>query len=260
MRLPPGAFGLFGSLQRSRGSRRSPFPTRTVIDRRYVSSIPGDIIEKTISDYKRDGGLVWLRRAACLLNGDVVGERCYESDGSLVVEIPLSDGNKQGIEYHWYETGELQSAEPYYDGKPHGVAKQWARDGTLMGTYTIEHGTGFDLWRDCLEDGLIFVSEVHSLRDGLPHGFEWWFYDDQRSVWIERHWIRGKLHGIEREWNEQHRLRRGWPRYFVGGERVNKRQYLRAAKQDSALPRFDESDNLPERHFPVKLRQALRKT
>ncbi len=42
--------------------RRSPCPTRTVIDRRYVSSIPGDIIEKTISDYKRDGGLVWLRR------------------------------------------------------------------------------------------------------------------------------------------------------------------------------------------------------
>ena len=153
--------------------RRSPCPTRTVIDRRYVSSIPGDIIEKRISDYKRDGGCVWLRRAACLLNGEVVGERCYESDGSLVVEIPLSDGNKQGIEYHWYESGELQSAEPYFAGKPHGVAKQWARDGTLMGTYTIEHGTGFDLWRDCLEDGLIFVSEVHSLRDGLPHGFEW---------------------------------------------------------------------------------------
>ena len=87
-----------------------------------------------------------------------------------------------------------------------------------------------------------------------------WLNEDQRSVWIERHWIRGNLHGIERKWNEQHRLRRGWPRYFVGGERVNKRQYLRAAKQDPALPRFDKRDHLPERRFPANLRQVLLKT
>ena len=76
-----------------------------MIDRRYLSSIPRDVIEKTISDYRRDGGLVWLRRAACLLNSEIVGERFYDSDGLLITETPLNDGKKYGIEYHWYETG-----------------------------------------------------------------------------------------------------------------------------------------------------------
>jgi hypothetical protein len=188
-----------------------------------------------------------------------VGERSYDQDGTLLIETPLRDGKKHGLELHWYEGGEsLQSAEPFYAGLPHGTARQWAQDGSLLGKYTLNRGSGLDLWRNQRCDGGgAYLSEVHSLKRGRPHGYEWWLNEDQCSVWAERHWYEGQLHGIEREWNSRGCLRRGYPRYHVRGQRVSKRDYLKACKVDPSLPAFRAEDNQPDRCFPSAVASEL---
>jgi hypothetical protein len=229
------------------------------VDDRYRSSIPPGVTERTVSEYRREGDLVWPRRTECLLGGEIVGERYYEEDGTLGLETPIKEGKKHGVEYRW-DSGKLISAEPYWEGKPHGTAMQWEEDGRLLGTYTLVHGTGLDVWRGTREDGSIHVSEIHSLRDGMPHGFEWWLNEDQASVWYERHWHLGELHGIERQWNERARLRRGWPKYWVRGTQVTKRQYLRTAAKDDTLPPFREEDESSRRSFPPEIEELLTRT
>ncbi|HXG63478.1 MAG TPA: hypothetical protein VNO70_00125 [Blastocatellia bacterium] len=227
------------------------------MDERYKSSIPPEATEQVVSECRREGNAIWLRRTKCLFDGKVVGERFYEEDGTLVIETPLKDGKRHGVVYCWHDTGELLSAEPYVDGLLHGTSLQWSEDGALLGTYALVHGTGYDIWRNVGEDGRIYISEIHSLQAGLPHGFEWWLNEDQRSVWEERHWHLGELHGIERRWNRAGGLSRGWPKYWVRGERVTKKQYLRAVESDASLPAFREADQFPKRNFPDGLQRLL---
>jgi hypothetical protein len=134
---------------------------------RYRSSIPVDAIERDVSDFRSTGE--WLRKAECLVGDAVVGERFYDKDGALLIERPLRNGQKHGVEFHWHDGGgNLESAEPFYRGLPHGTASQWDWDGTLLGTYTLNHGTGLDLWRmpSCSGgDGLPFRG---SLDEGRP--------------------------------------------------------------------------------------------
>jgi len=127
-----------------------------------------------------------------------------------------------GIEYRADVPGKILSATPYFKGFLHGTAKQWSNDGKLIGTYTMKHGTGIDLWWNPRSDnGLPYLSEVHYYKKGKPHGFEWWLNEDQ-TVSVERHWRNGQEHGIERSWNQQGRLHRGYPRYWVNDVRVTK--------------------------------------
>jgi antitoxin component YwqK of YwqJK toxin-antitoxin module len=226
---------------------------------RHRSFIPVGVIEQVVSLYRRKGGTVWFQKVECLLGETVVGHRFYDSDGALLIETPLRGGKKHGVEFHWYDGGEsLESAEPYHEGLPHGTAKQWDEDGTLLGTYTLNHGSGLDLWR-CQRcgGGAVFLSEVHEMKDGQPHGYEWWLNEDQRSVDTERHWNEGRLHGIEREWNAQGRLKRGYPRYYIRGERVSKRAYVKACTVDPTLPAVRAAENEPLRRFPPKVAREL---
>jgi hypothetical protein len=67
----------------------------------------------------------------------------------------------------------------------------------------------------------------------------------------------GEYHGIERRWNHRRKLHRGYPKYWVRGEAVTKRQYLKAAKSDKTLPRFRSRDNSPRRQFPPVVQKVL---
>jgi len=225
--------------------------------RRFKSDIPSNVVEQTIREFRRDGGAIYHRIADCILNGEVVGQRAYSEEGQLVTETPLRNGIKHGREYQWEDDGTLSLIEPYVNGKIHGTAKQYGRDGSVIGTYSLHHGTGYDIWRLESEDGAIRISEIHSLRDGLPHGYEWWL-SKPHVVYEERHWQEGEYHGIERQWNLANKLRRGFPRYWIKGERVDKRKYLRAAKKDPSLPLFRLKDNSPRRRFPPEIEQLFK--
>ena len=86
------------------------------------------------------------RQAEYWLNGECVGQRCFDLDGSIEAEWSLHDGRRHGNSYRFHENGKLLSLEPYQNGVPHGTAYQWGANGDLLGTYTLDQGTGLDLW------------------------------------------------------------------------------------------------------------------
>jgi len=101
------------------------------------------------------------------------------------------------------------------------------------------------------------ISEISSVQDSSLHGSEWWLRADQHSVWHERHWRQGKFHGIERMWNDKNRLKWGYPKYWIRGQKASKRVYLKTAEQDKTLPKFQEKDNRPRRKFPTEIEYLL---
>ena len=225
--------------------------------KRFKSDIPANVIEQTTREFRRDGLAIYHRFTNCLLNGEVVGQRAYGEAGQLITETPMRNGNKHGREFQWDDDGTLSLIEPYRNGKIHGTAKQYGRHGSVIGTYSLRNGTGYDIWRVENEDGGIYISEIHSLRDGLPHGYEWWLTEKPHILSHERHWREGEFHGIERRWNVANKLSRGFPQYWINGERVPKTKYLRAAEKDPSLPPFRLKDNSPRRRFPVEIEQLF---
>ena len=227
------------------------------MDAPYKSDIPPDVEEKRLTEYKREGHCIWPKKTACWRNGEIVGERSYEQDGTLIIETPLKNGKKHGVEYYWEEDGSLSCAEPYEDGLLHGTAFQWDPHGNVVGTYTLHRGTGYDIWRSTNEDGTIVISEIHSLKGGFPHGFEWWVKDDQQSVHMERHWHEGMLHGIERHWDDDGRLLKGYPKYWIQDAEVSHFEYMEQLEKDSQLPSFKKRDRNCIRKFPEEIQQLL---
>jgi len=218
----------------------------------YRTSIPKCAKERVV---ETTAGSWPLTQAECLLRGKTVGKRFYNKNAQLEHEVPLKDGKRHGRVYDFFDEC-VGSVEPFRNGLAHGLAKQWAADGELIGTYTMKHGTGLDLWR-CKNKwgtGRVYLVEARYIKSGMWHGFEWWLNESQKSVHSERHFWDNYPHGIEREWNSTGRLKRGFPRYWIHGKRVTKRQYVRACLTDSTLPPFREKDNRPQREFPEEVR------
>lgn len=219
----------------------------------YRSAIPENA-EEHIAGTDEGGAKL---RAEYWLDGKRVGVRAFFETGEPETDIALRDDLYHGVFYRWDLPGCLISAIPYENGLEHGTAYQWSIDGTYLGSYTMEHGTGLDLWRSECGGGSPALSEARYQRNGRRHGFEWWICADQRSVWEEGHYVDGKSHGILRQWNQHGRLRRGYPQYYVHDKRVTKRQYLRASRLNPSLPPFSAKDNLPARSFPLEVAQHL---
>lgn len=225
--------------------------------RRPKSDIPRGAVERLVSEYREEGPFIYLQINECIFEGEVVGRRAYNGNGKLMIETPLRNGEKHGHEYTWNEEGALESVEPYFEGKLHGLGKQYGLGGKVIGTYRCVHGTGFDIWRHEREDGSTVISEIHSIQDGVPHGYEWWLTMEQHSVWHERHWQQGTVHGIERLWNTKGHLQRGYPKFWIQDQAVSKRIYLKAAEQDHTLPAFRVEDNRPQRQFPAEIEKLI---
>jgi antitoxin component YwqK of YwqJK toxin-antitoxin module len=179
--------------------------------------------------------------------GQQVGYRHWEPDGQLSMEYGMQDGRRHGPFRTWHEDGQIHEDATYHEGKEHGTTRQYDETGMLIGSYTMVHGTGVDLWFS--QPGVL--SEERYCEDGQRHGYERWWNDDNTTVWQESHYHHGIEHGVFRRWNQHGRLRRGYPQYFVAGQRMTKRQYLRAQASDPSLPPFDERENLPNRVLSI---------
>jgi antitoxin component YwqK of YwqJK toxin-antitoxin module len=189
------------------------------------------------------------------VRGSIVGYRSFHENGALESERPVKAGNTHGTTYRWDIPGELLSAEPYDNGLPHGIARQWDSDGTCIGMYSMVRGTGIDLWWESKDK----LAEVHHLKDGVLFGLEWWIAKHRADHLVlseERHWKNG-LHGIQRIWNPQGRLKRGYPKYHVSGQVVRKSQYLLSCGNDPSLPRFRKIDNRPRRKLPAEIQSQI---
>ena len=221
----------------------------------YRSSIPRTAKERVLAVHLTGPQKY---KAEYRINGRVVGVRQFDQSGKLELERPIRNGLLHGMLYSCDE-GTVISAEPYRSGLAHGTARQWSYDGELIGTYTMKHGTGLDLWR-CKKnwgDKRVYLAEARFIKEGKWHGFEWWLNEDQKSVHDEQHFWENMQHGIQRSWNNKGHLRRGYPRYWVNNKQVTQRQYLRACTKDSNLPPFRESDNRPRRKFPPEVLAAI---
>ncbi len=219
----------------------------------YKSCIPKSARERVVKRFA-DGS---KREAEYRIGRKLVGRRWFYDTGEPESETAFKNGKRHGIEFRWDDPDILISAEPFLDGLPHGTARQWNFDGKLIGTYRMRRGTGIDLWRQEREDGSIYLAEVLYVYKGARHGMEWWIDENQLTVYIEREWKAGQLHGVWREWNPKGRLRRGFPKYHVANTQVTKRQYLAASKRDSTLPPFRPKDNRPGRTFPPEIAKHL---
>lgn len=213
------------------------------------SDIPNHVTEISIGERKSADYQV----VNCFLGKRLVGKRVYNFNGVLIIETPLVDGIKHGREINWDDSGKIISIEPYVNGKMHGIAKQIGKNGQIIGTNRFSHGTGYDIWRQENEDGKIYVTEIHTLKDGLPHGYEWWFASEKKDLFHERHWQSGKLHGIERVWNHIGKLKRGYPKFFISDQLVSKQKYIKATFADGSLPKYFNEDNSPYRKLPLEL-------
>ena len=235
-------------------------------DKRYKSDIPDDAVESLVSPYKREGtaesGSISYENRVCTLAGEIVGYRQYDEDGTLIIETPIKDGKPHGMKYFWDDDNDgngpyLHLTEPHQNGLVHGTASQWAPDGALMGIYTLLHGTGYDLWRNFGEQGRLYLAEVHAMKDGVPHGYERWLSEDQRTLWKEVHWREGKRHGIERQWGHKGKLDPGHPVFHVDNEVVGKDAYIKKRKADDSLPEYRAEDDRNERSFPEEILKAM---
>jgi hypothetical protein len=212
--------------------------------RAYRTSIPADAAE--VVETRHANGL--KKSASYFVGGEKVGHREWDEDGWLDYEYALRGGVKHGYEYRWLAEDRLLSKEPYRDGRLHGVGRQWAEDGRLLVTWKLVHGTGLDLW--CNDDGTL-AEEIAFPKEG-ERGYKRMWNADQRTVWVEELWVAGSWSfGICRQWNDEGRLRRGFPRFRTPSGVVTKRQYLRACQQDPTLPPYRPEDDAPHRELPA---------
>ena len=154
-------------------------------------------------------------------------------------------GKKHGIYAELYD-GELSQITHYVDDLEHGQSKQYS-EGQLIGLYSLNMGTGIDVWFDAPD----VLSEEHHMYQGKPHGPERWWNGDNQTIWREVHYVHGKRHGIERQWNEdddeQPFLEEGYPKFWIDDQEVSKQDYLR---HDDVMP-YDAKDDNPTRMPPA---------
>jgi hypothetical protein len=216
------------------------------------SSIPEDT-EEVLVETEEHEHFPTVLVYSCRVGGEVVGNRRRYTDGRLIREMGWRNDRSNGWDREWDSDGQLCFESFRIDNTEHGVCRQW-HEGRLIGWYVMDHGTGLDLWRD--HDGSL--QEERCLRGQGQHGFErWWETPGNFRIWWERHFHQNLEHGIERKWLRGDRLSRGYPRYFVQGQQVTKRQYLSAAKKDPTLPPFREEDNRPERPLPPEYFETM---
>ena len=172
------------------------------------------------------------------VDGEIVWQRQWAESGQLIFERGVEGDFAHGPQRSWHDNGQLADETFFIHGKEHGLAHQYDYEGNLIGTYTMDHGTGLDQWYQSAG----VLSEERQYQEGYLHGFERWYSSDG-TIYLEGHFKQGEKHGIFREWNNKGGLSRGFPQYFVNGARVAKRRYLTACKRDNFLPPYRIVDN-----------------
>lgn len=216
---------------------RTKYESAYLIEGIQIGEILWDEIGRIVTKWEMENGVLhgWHRRWY------------YEEDGSahLEHEQEWHHGRLHGVARLYHENGLLLHETHYEHGLEHGISRQFDPEGTLIGTYEMVKGTGVDRW---YSDSGILKEERHYVN-GKRHGYERW-YDCgcEGRLFEEGHYWKGEPHGILREWNGKGRLRRGFPKYFVNGQAVTKRQYVARARQNTTLPPFQVEENQPFRH------------
>lgn len=209
----------------------------------YRCPIPAKAKRRIQSKYQ-DGS---VQVAGFYLDGELVGRRHWDEEGEMYLEYGIKNGEKHGREY-WFMMGRLDEMTPYRMGTPHGTAMQFDDQGEILVTSVKNNGVGLDLWCCNLEHTL--SEEQYDPAEG-ELGYRRHWNEDEKTIFEEYFFMSHyAYHGIWRQWNEKGRLRRGFPRYFVRGNQVTRRVYLKDCANDPTLIPYRKSDDSPKRILP----------
>jgi MORN repeat variant len=69
-------------------------------------------------------------------------QRYYYRNGQIRMENTEVDGEFHGLCRTWHHNGQMAEELSYQRGKLHGTSRQWNEKGRLLGSFTMNHGTG----------------------------------------------------------------------------------------------------------------------
>jgi len=69
-------------------------------------------------------------------------ERFYYRNGKIRMENREVGGQLHGLCRTWHYNGQLAEEQRYFHGLLHGTSQQWNESGRLLGSFTMNHGTG----------------------------------------------------------------------------------------------------------------------
>jgi hypothetical protein len=69
-------------------------------------------------------------------------ERFYYRNGQIRMENREVGGQLHGLCRTWHYNGQLAEEQRYFQGLLHGTSQQWNESGRLLGSFTMNHGTG----------------------------------------------------------------------------------------------------------------------
>lgn len=136
-------------------------------------------------------------------------ERAYYDDGALRAEGALLDGVPDGLHREWHPNGVLAKETPYTRGIIDGTVRQWNDEGELIAESTLPNGSGI-------------------LRTVCP----------EQGIRGEMTFVKGKLTGRQLAYFDTGEL--AGETYWLENEKVSKKRYLEACKQNPSLPRYED--------------------
>ena len=69
-------------------------------------------------------------------------KRFHYRNGRAHTEIREVGGQFHGLNRTWHHNGQLAEELRYHCGRLHGISRQWNENGRLLGSFTMNHGTG----------------------------------------------------------------------------------------------------------------------
>ena len=113
-------------------------------------------------------------------------QRSFYPSGKLRGETTYIDGVLSGETLMWHENGGLAMRIPVEGGMSHGLIEQWNERGELLGSFSVERGTGcFRQWH---ENGVL-KSEMY-LISKIPNGRQR-VWDEVGDLLVEKFYLRG---------------------------------------------------------------------
>ena len=134
-------------------------------------------------------------------------KRVYYRNGGIRAEIKEVEGQFHGPYRIWHYNGQLAEELRYQQGRLHGTSRQWDENGRLLGSFTMNDGSGTQrYWH---QNGVLRI-EADSC-DGKFHG--------RTRIWLRDGMLIGE-------------------NYYVNGTDATRAAYLKAARKHPGWPQY----------------------
>lgn len=134
-------------------------------------------------------------------------QRIYYRNGQLRLEQAEVEGELHGHSRAWHCNGQIAEETFYSHGKMHGICRQWNDNGRLLGSFSVQNGTG-------------------------KHRY----WHQNGSLRLEMDLMDGKFHGRLRTWLSDGTLIQ--ETFFIANSEVPRAAYLKAACANPAWPQY----------------------